>query len=64
MYIYIYIYTYKVKYTYVVKKTDNVPSRLSPQWLYGNSCIWVQDVRYNIYICFFSHFSNDSFINI
>ena len=34
----------------VVKKTDNVPSRLLPirQWLHGNSCTWVHDVRLRI----------------
>ena len=26
---------------------NNVPSRLLPQWLYGNSCTWAHDV-YNI----------------
>ena len=32
---------------YVVKKTDNVLSRLLPihQWLHCNSCTWVHDVR-------------------
>ena len=36
MYIYIYIYIY----IYVVKKTENVPSRLLPicKWPHGNSC--------------------------
>ena len=27
---------------------NNVPSRLSPQWLCGNSCIWAHDVRFHI----------------
>ena len=29
-------------YSQVVKKTDNVPSRLLPihQWPHGNSCTW------------------------
>ena len=26
----------------------NVPSRLSPQWLCGNSCTWAHDVRLHI----------------
>ena len=26
----------------------NVPSWLSPQWLYGNSCPWAHDVRLHI----------------
>ena len=40
MYIYIFIYIY------IVKKTDNMPSRLLPiyQWPHGNSCTWVHDV--------------------
>ena len=25
---------------------NNVPSRLSPQWLCGNSCTWIHDVRF------------------
>ena len=25
---------------------NNVPSRLSPQWLCGNSCTWAHDVRF------------------
>ena len=31
-----------LKHIYVVKKTDNVPSRLLPicQWPHGNSCTW------------------------
>ena len=24
---------------------NNVPSRLSPQWLCGNSCTWAHDVH-------------------
>ena len=27
---------------------NNVPSWLSPQWLYGNSCTWAQDVLLHI----------------
>ena len=27
---------------------NNVPSRLSPQWLCGNSCTWAHDVRLHI----------------
>ena len=27
---------------------NNVPSRLSPQWLCGNSCTWAHDVRFHI----------------
>ena len=32
---------------YVIMK-NNVPSRLSPQWLCGNSCTWAHDVRFHI----------------
>ena len=37
MYIYVYIYIYNHK--------NNVPSRLSSQWLCGNSCTWADDVQ-------------------
>ena len=40
MYIYIYIY--------ICNHENNVPSRLSPQWLCGNSCTWAHDVRLNL----------------
>ena len=43
MYIYIYIHTYI--YIYICNNQNNVPSRLSPQWLYGNSCTWAHDVH-------------------
>ena len=29
-------------------KDNNVPSRLSPKWLYGNSWTWARDVRLHI----------------
>ena len=29
----------------VANHENNVPSRLSSQWLCGNSCIWPHDVR-------------------
>ena len=34
---------------YIVKKPDNVPSRLLPisQWPHGNSCTWAHDVHGN-----------------
>ena len=37
-------------YVYInaIMKTNNVPSRLSPQWLFGNSCTWEHDVRLHI----------------
>ena len=41
MYMYVYIYIY----IYICNHENNVPSRLSPQWLCGNSCTWA-----NIYI--------------
>ena len=37
-------------YTYICNHENNVPSRLSPQWLCGNSCTWAHDVRLYIYI--------------
>ena len=33
---------------YICNHENNVPSRLSPQWLCGNSCTWVDDVRLHI----------------
>ena len=39
MYIYIYIFNHE----------NHVPSRLSPQWLCGNSCTWAHDVRLRQY---------------
>ena len=39
--IYIYIYRYH---------ENNVPSRLSPQWLCGNSCAWAHDVHLDNWI--------------
>ena len=33
---------------------NNVPSRLSPQWLCGKSCTWAHDVRL-IYIYIYIH---------
>ena len=27
---------------------NNVPSKLSPRWLCGNSCTWTHDVRLHI----------------
>ena len=32
-------------YTYICYHENNVPSRLSPQWLCDNSCTWAHDVR-------------------
>ena len=54
MYIYIYIY-YIYVYTCICiymcvcicNHENNVPSRLSPQWLCCNSCTWKHDVRLN-----------------
>ena len=39
MKIYIHIYTYN---------DENVPFRLSPQWLCVNSCTWARDARLHI----------------
>ena len=33
---------------YVCYHENNVPSRLSPQWLCGNSCTWAHDARLHI----------------
>ena len=33
---------------YICNHENNVPSRLSPQWLCGNSCTWAHDVRLHI----------------
>ena len=33
-------------YIYICNHEKNVPSRLSPQWLCGNSCTWAHDVRF------------------
>ena len=32
----------------VCNHKNNVPSRLTPQWLCGNSCTWAHDVRLHI----------------
>ena len=34
---------------YICNHENSVPSRLSPQWLCGNSCTWEHDVRMYIY---------------
>ena len=31
---------------YICNHENNVPSRLSSQWLCGNSCIWAHDVTH------------------
>ena len=41
IYIYIYIYIRTCNYE------NNVPSQLSPQWLFGISCTWAHDVQTN-----------------
>ena len=33
---------------YIYNHENNVPSELSPQWLYGNSYTWAHDVRLHI----------------
>ena len=32
-------------YLSICDHENNVPSRLSPQWLCGNSCTWAHDVH-------------------
>ena len=49
--IYIYIYIYLC----ICSPENNVPSRLSPQWLYGNSCTYLYICfiyKYMLYICY------------
>ena len=48
IYIYIYtcIYIYIYIYIHICNHENNVLSRLSPQWLCGNSCTWTHDVRF------------------
>ena len=36
------------EYIYICYHENNVPFRLSPQWLCGNSCTWTYDVRLQI----------------
>ena len=45
--IYMYVYVYICMYicTYICNHEINVPSRLSPQWLYGNPCTWAHKVH-------------------
>ena len=39
----------KARWThYICNHENNVQSRLSPQWLCGNLCTWVHDVRLDI----------------
>ena len=41
----------KMSIIYICNHENNVSSRLSPQWVCGNSCIWAQNVRrFDIYI--------------
>ena len=35
-------------HTYICNHENNVLSRLSPQWVCGNSCTWTHDVRLHI----------------
>ena len=39
-------YTYIYIYIYISYHESNVPSRLSPQWLCGNSCTWAPHIYY------------------
>ena len=43
VYVYIYIYINIYIYIYICNHESNMPSRLSPQWLCGSSCIWAHD---------------------
>ena len=50
MYVYIVLKSHRSKMgvIYMCNHENNVPSRLLPQWLCGNSCTWVHDVRLHI----------------
>ena len=45
-----YIYMCKYIYIYTCNHENNVPSRLSPQWLCGNSYTWTHGARFYTYI--------------
>ena len=45
MFKYIYIYTYIYIYIYNFNQEKDVPSRLLPEWFYGNSCTYTHDPR-------------------
>ena len=50
---------------YMCNHESYVPSRLSPQWLCGNSCTWAHDVRYiYIYIYIYTHIYVNIYIYI
>ena len=53
-YFQVYSHVYNIYNIYILIYTcnheNNVPSRSSPQWLYGNSCTWAHDVRLYILI--------------
>ena len=50
-YINIYVwYIHLYIYTYTCNHENNVPSRLSPQWICGNSCTWYISIYLYIYI--------------
>ena len=38
----------KMDVIYICNPENNVRSRLSPQWLCGNSCTWAHDVRFMV----------------
>ena len=38
----------KMGVIHICNHENNVPSRLSPQWLPDNSCTWAHDVRLDI----------------
>ena len=47
LYLYLLLFIYIIYLIHVVKRRDNVPSRLLPirQWPHGNSYTWALDVR-------------------
>ena len=42
------LFSYIYIYTHIFYHENNVPSRLLPQWLCGNSCTWAHEVRLHI----------------
>ena len=49
-YTYIYIYIYIYIYRHTCNHENNVPSRLSPQWLCGNLCTWAHVLCHKVVV--------------
>ena len=52
---------YAVYIEYICNHENNVPSRLSPQWLSGSSCTWAHMLIYMLITCI-NLFSNSVWI--